>query len=84
MYVLRVSHARLPSLNLNGKDLIRRGLTRKNAANRFLNRLIILGNAFRVRTDPYLVATRSSGMFREVIVVYLEATRGQKPYYVNF
>ena len=70
-----MSHAlRLPSLNSNGKDLIPRVPTRKYAANRFLKRCILLGFAFRVRTDPYLVARRSSGTFREVIVVYLEAT----------
>ena len=75
--ISRVSHAlRLSSLNSNGKDLIPRELTRKYAANRFLNRCIFLGSAFRVRTDPYLVATRSSGTFREVIVVYVEANQG--------
>ena len=74
--ISRVSHAlRLSSLNLNGKDLIPDGVMRKNAANRLLKRCIFLGNAFRVRTDPYLVARRSSGTFREVIVVYLEATQ---------
>ena len=56
-----VTCATTPSLNLNGKDLIPRGVTLKNAANRLLKRCIFLGNAFRVRTDPYLVARRSSG-----------------------
>ena len=65
----------LASLNSNGKDLIPRVHRRKYAANRFLNRCILLGTAFRVRTDPYLVAWRSSGTFREVIVVYVEATQ---------
>ena len=65
------------SLNSNDKDLIPCVQTRKYAAaNRFLNRCILLGFAFRVRTDPYLVARRSSGMFREVIVVYVEANQG--------
>ena len=65
----------LASLNSNGKDLIPLEHTRKYPANRLLKRCILLGNAFRVRTDPYLVAWRSSGTFREVIVVYLEATQ---------
>ena len=69
----------LPLLNLNGKDLMPHRLHRKFSANRFLKLCILLGNAFRIRTDPYLAAMHSSGMFREVIVVYLEATRGQKP-----
>ena len=51
----------LASLNSNGKDLIPFLPTRKYAANRFLKRCILLGNAFRVRTDPYFMATRSAG-----------------------
>ena len=47
------------------------------AVKRFLKWCILLGFAFRVRTDPYLVARRSSGTFREVIVGYLEATQVQ-------
>ena len=61
----------LSSLSSNGKDLIPDDVTRKNAANRLLKRCILLGNAFRIRTDPYFVARRSAGMFQEVSVTSL-------------